>query len=278
MDSGNTWNPSGSPTQIWQNCAISADGSKFFAAVNGGLIYSSTNFGTNWFSIGAPSNSWSCLAVSADGTKLAAGAQNDRIYTSTNSGMPQPALSSPSNSWAAIASSADGSHLVATSSSGTYVSTNSGSNWTKYNIPGISTASSADGSKLIVCYADSSAKGQIFISTNYGITWNNNSPSIGWLSVASSADGNELWVGQNQGIWICRSTPSPQLNLAPSDTNLALSWLVPSTNFVLQQNSDLATTNWVALTNTTTLNLTNLQNQVLLSPTNSSGFFRLIAQ
>lgn len=281
MDLGNTWNPSGSPTQVWQACAISADGSKLFAAVNGGLIYSSTNFGTNWISIGVPSNSWSCLALSADGTKLAAGAQNDRIYISTNSAVPQPATSSPSNSWAAIASSADGSHLVATSSSGTYLSTNFGGNWMKSNINGVSVASSADGSKLIVCYSvhiNFQTFGYIYTSTNFGINWVTNSPNNYWFSVASSADGNEMLAGGNGYIYIYQSTPSPQLNLAPADTNLALSWLVPSTNFVLQQNLDLTTTNWVTLTPTPTLNLTNLQNEVMLCPSNSSGFFRLMAQ
>jgi hypothetical protein len=267
-DSGNTWNPTGSPIQNWRACAISADGSKLFAAVNGGLIYSSTNFGTNWISIGAPTNSWSCLALSADGTKLAAGAQNDRIYTSTNSGVPKPATSSPSNSWASIASSADGSHLVATCGVGTYVSTNSGGNWTKYNISGISAASSADGSKLIICN-----NSYIYTSTNFGMNWTTILPSKYWFSVASSADGCELLAGENQGIWIYQATPSPQLNLAPSDINLALSWLVPSTNFVLQQSTDLIS--WSSVTNAPALNLTNLQNQVTFPATSSIGFYRL---
>jgi hypothetical protein len=48
--------------------------------------------------------------------------------------------------------------------------------------------------------------------------------------------------------------------------------------FTLQQNSDLVTPNWMTLTNMPTLNLTNLQDEVTFSPTNSSSFFRLIAQ
>jgi hypothetical protein len=46
----------------------------------------------------------------------------------------------------------------------------------------------------------------------------------------------------------------------------------------LQQNLDLTTTNWVTLINTPALNLTNLHDEVTLSPTNRSGFYRLIAQ
>jgi hypothetical protein len=59
----------------------------------------------------------------------------------------------------------------------------------------------------------------------------------------------------------------------PSLTNLAVSWLVPSTNFVLQQSSDLIS--WAGVKDTPTLNLTNLLEQVILSPTNGNSFYRL---
>jgi hypothetical protein len=81
--------------------------------------------------------------------------------------------------------------------------------------------------------------------------------------------------GSFGGIYTWQTTPAPQLNLAASSTNLFLSWIVPSTNFVLQQSPDLIS--WEDVTNTTTLNLTNLQNQITLLPANSS-FFRLISQ
>lgn len=65
------------------------------------------------------------------------------------------------------------------------------------------------------------------------------------------------------------------MNITPTNGNLMLSWTVPSTNFVLQQDLDLTTTNWTDVTNTPTLNLTNLQDEVILSPIGSSGFYRL---
>jgi len=77
------------------------------------------------------------------------------------------------------------------------------------------------------------------------------------------------------GIWISQSTPAPQLNIATANINFALSWIVPSTNFVLQQNSDLGTTNWVTITNAPTLNLTNLHNEVTLPSPGSNVFYRL---
>jgi len=65
------------------------------------------------------------------------------------------------------------------------------------------------------------------------------------------------------------------LNITPVNNNLVLSWLLPSTDFVLQENLDLTTTNWVTLTNSPALNFNNLQNQVMLSPSHNSGFYRL---
>jgi len=89
-----------------------------------------------------------------------------------------------------------------------------------------------------------------------------------------SADGNKVVaVATPGGIWTGQTTPSPKLNLTPSPTNVTLAWTVPSTNFGLQQSADL--TSWADVTNPPVLNLTNLQNQVTLAPSNSSRFYRL---
>ncbi|MGB8368080.1 MAG: hypothetical protein ACLPYZ_09960 [Limisphaerales bacterium] len=135
-----------------------------------------------------------------------------------------------------------------------------------------SVASSADGTQL------AAVGPYVYTSTNSGATWVSNSLPAGMVGVASSADGNKLACASGSAIYTSYSIPSPQLDLTPTNGNLTLSWLVASTNFVLQQNSDLTTANWATLTNVPTLNLTNLQDQVILSPANSSGFFRLISQ
>jgi hypothetical protein len=98
-----------------------------------------------------------------------------------------------------------------------------------------------------------------------------------WRSVASSADGGKGIVvdASPGGIWGSQTTPAPQLNLSSSGSQLTASWLIPSTNFVLQQNLDLTTTNWTDVTNQPALNLANLQYQVRLSPSNGNGFYRL---
>jgi hypothetical protein len=78
------------------------------------------------------------------------------------------------------------------------------------------------------------------------------------------------------GIWAAHTLPTPSLNITPANGNLKLSWIVPSTDFVLRQSSDLA--GWSDVADAPGLNLTNLQNEVVLSPTNGCGFYRLKTQ
>jgi hypothetical protein len=174
-----------------------------------------------------------------------------------------------------------------------YTSPDSGATWTSNSLPAgqwTSIASSADGSKLVAAACSSNinygdGNGSIYISTNSGTTWTLNATGQRWGFVASSADGSKLVAliggGVSQGmievpyggIYTSQTTPSPRLNLTPATTNLTLAWTVPSTNFVMQQSADL--TSWTNMTNPPILNLTNLQNEVTLSPSNRSGFYRL---
>jgi photosystem II stability/assembly factor-like uncharacterized protein len=273
---GITWALTSLPQSVWRSCTSSADGTKLVAAIYDGLIYTSTNTGTTWQTNSTLVKNWSCLASSADGTKLAAGASGDKIYTSTNAGLSWTApFNCPVNSWNAIASSADGTHLVATCSSGTYISSNSGGIWTTSKIGGVSAASSADGSKLIIC----ANTANVCISTNFGISWVTNIfLNQTCSSAALSADGDELVVGASGGggLWVASSILSPRLILAQTNGSLALSWLIPSTNFVVQQSPDLIS--WSSITDQPALNLTNLNYEMNFAPSNAGGFFRLVSQ
>jgi hypothetical protein len=288
----------------WTAVALSADGVKAVAVNAGpaygqgvpGGIYTSTNSGMTWSETLAPSNTWSCVASSADGTILAAailGSSLPRVpvYVSTNSGATwAPTACPPNMQCTAIASSADGRELIVggfdgetTGAGMLYTSTNSGNTWISNSVPlferWYGVASSADGTRLV---AVSQYYGGIFTSTNSGMTWISNSlpNNLNWLSVASSADGTKLAAAcpgspSGGGIYTLESTPTPQLNSTLINGNLALSWLIPSTNFVVQQNSDLTTANWSGVTNVPVLNLTNLQYQVALPATAGNAFFRL---
>ena len=307
---GAIWTSNSAPNETWTSVASSADGNKLVAVAGVdayGAVGSisatciSTNEGATWTQTSAPTNYWVSVASSADGTKLVAASMMDTadenpglVYLSTNSGGTWTQSSAPSNAWSCVASSADGSKLAATcfpgalvnrdltSAGSIYTSTDSGLTWTSNNVPDQgwqAIASSADG-RLLVAGVNG---GQIYSSTNSGATWTTNiAPNGVWNSFASSADGSKLVGvalnfygidGLSDGIYTSQTTPAPQLNLASSGSNLTASWVVPSTNFVLQQSFDLA--GWTDVTNPPVLNLTNLQDEAMLSPTNSSGFYRL---
>ena len=296
-NSGATWDtrhvvtgiPVGS-SGYWSAVNLSADGTKLVVAENSstwsgiqfpGSIYTSTNSGATWNS--GPSGYWSSVASSADGTKLVAAefvlaGQGRGIYTSTDSGATWTATGPlyPYLAWTSIASSADGAKLVAAFGfGGIYTSTDSGATWAQAtNGPsGALVASSADGSKLVASFGG----GGIYTSTDSGATWAQTTNGPSGALVASSADGSKLVAAvSGGGIYTLQTTPAPVLNIIPSSDNLAFSWLVSSTNFVLQQSSDLCTANWTDVTNNTpTLNLTNLQNQVALPRPSGNAFYRL---
>ena len=212
------------------------------------------------------------------------GSHNSAVGVSTNWGITWTTNYFPDSAsfyCSAIAASSDASKLIAARlniNGGTgsiYTSTNSGTTWLSNNVAiskWFSVASSADGTTLTAVVFG----GRIYGSTNSGANWNQMSSSIqNWQTVASSADGNKLEAGISFGsIWTSQTTPAPTLNLTPTN-GLQLSWLIPSTNFVLQQNSDLTVTSWSDVTNVPVLNLTTLQNQVTLPRPAGNSFFRL---
>jgi len=284
------------PKAEWNSVASSADGANLtVVAVNVPAIYTSNNSGTDWTrqTNGLAGAGFDYIACSADGNKLiaAAGGPGDgHLYTSTNSGADwMQASNAPVANWYSVASSADGNQLLACSYFGgnVYLSTNAGVNWTQTSLPTNdwnSVASSADGTKLVALANSDSAtvgvgSGGIWTSTDSGISWvSNKVQSAAWTCAAMSADGNEVIAGVGfpstiGEIYVSQTTPLPVLNFNPCSTNFALSWIIPSTNFVLQESADLIS--WVHVTNAPTLNLTNLQNQIIQSPSNGSGFYRL---
>jgi hypothetical protein len=268
----------------------SADGETLVGITGSGVSVSS-DAGNTWTSYGTSIGygNLTCLGASADGTKLVAGSFYNSVYTSSDSGVTWnttgPAFELQ---WGAVASSVDGNKLVAATFTSSTVYTNgsyesvggpiyssadAGLTWTQTTAPSLSwqsMASSADGTVLIAA----ASPGPIYTSTNCGEDWlPADAPCTNWNSVACSADGKKLYaVASGGGIWTFQTAPAPQLNInVTNGANLA--WIIPSTNFVLQQSADLAS--WSAVTNVPVLNLTNLQNQVVLPLSDGSAFFRL---
>ena len=296
-NSGFDWNVTSAPSNSWVSVVSSADGTTLAAAANGDGIYISTNSGLDWTESDAPITNWNSIACSADGTKEIA-ANGSQVWISEDSGATWTQTDLPSENWAVVCSSADGQRLFAGASSGpNATSTDSGTSWTTNNYFSAFFAmqSSADGNKLVAAALYGVLPGGryfsgIFISTDLGVDWIQET-NLSATALASSADGNKLAVctpasltvilpggrmiteGSTTSIYTSFTTPSPQLNITPSNSSFALSWVVPSTNLVMQQSSNLAS--WSDLTNTPVLNLTNLQDQITVSPSNSSGFYRL---
>lgn len=65
----------------------------------------------------------------------------------------------------------------------------------------------------------------------------------------------------------------PVLTITPSGNQLSISWPLIWTNALLQQNANLATANWIPVTNS--VNIVNDQFQVTVTPGGTSEFFRL---
>ena len=306
-DLGTTWATNSVPNNgvpySWYQIAISADGNKLFASANG-YIYISADLGVTWVSNSIPPIGYTAVSVasSANGTKLVAAANYPgQIFMSTNMGVTWTLVNFPWDvTLDSIACSADGSTWVvgggaAGDGSGIFVTTDSGATWISNGVPALghvywsSVASSADGSTLVGVATsqnlDSKGASLIFTSTNFGMTWiQADAPVKAWRGVASSADGCRLvglagnWsviIPPYPGsIYTAQIMPAPRVNITPLAGEFTLSWLVPSTNFVLQSSADLSS--WMDLTNQPVLNLTKLQNEISLPLSGGNGgFYRL---
>ena len=311
-DSGVDWSSNNTVNEQWYSTASSADGTKLVAVGNTtdpdddddtsdqiGVVYTSADSGNTWVSNSLPAVSlyWYSVASSADGNKLVVVSQDGLICTSTNAGTTwQQPVNAPgtNNIWDSVASSADGRRLVAVSqyaapadTGSIYTSTNAGLTWTSNNAPSLvwkSVASSADGTRLVAVAFNDSTGGEIFFSTNGGTSWTQESTGNyqNFASVAMTPDGDRMFAingggisGSPGSVYTAGFTPAPVLKSTLSRSNVMLAWTVPSTNFGLQQKLNLTAASWVTLTNQPTLNLTNLQNQVTLPLSGSSGFYRL---
>jgi hypothetical protein len=289
-NSGATWTACNAPKETWQCLASSANGVNLTAVAlydtsypaNPGPVYTSTNSGGSWKLDNVPTANWRTVVSSADGTRLVAMGSTGGlgpVYISTDAGRTWTHSSAPFVNWSSVTASADGSRLIACAYGGGLY-TNWGTAWIQSS--GLSltntlhVAASVDGTKLVLA----AYNGGIYSTTNFGIIWTSNcAPIQKWGTVASSADGTKLVaVVFGGGVWTCQNapspaTPSPQLTLTHSLSDLTLAWTVPATNFLLQQSGDLVS--WENLTNNPVLNLTNLQNQVTLPPSSGNCFYRL---
>ena len=276
-DSGMTWTSNSLPNATGQSLSLrcSADGTKLVVAGTLGLVWVSTNSGAAWTTpANAPIAPWQGMASSSDGSKVFLVGSTNFMYRSIDYGFTWQSNSVPGvTNWNGIASSADGTKLAAVAGGpyvgefgvGIFISTNGGNTWAQdtnqlfATVPGYSEGliggqvgivSSADGAKLVLI------------------------PGIFYYTESSVVTYEDV---PTDLVFTSYTPPSPrlQLQLSAPGTNLMLSWPASATNFVLQQNGDMTTTNWTTMTIAVALNYSNLQYEASFSPTNGSGFFRL---
>jgi|SRR5271166_508473 len=136
----------------------------------------------------------------------------------------------------------------------------------------------------------------IFVSSDSGTSWARvptqglSDPLVmNWSAIAISADGCKLvgsvtaYSSQSEppspgAIFSFQYAPAPRLDIASSDGNLLISWIIPSATFHLQQSPDLTKTNWIAVPGTPVLDYSTLRNHIIVPPTPLKMFYRLVSQ
>jgi hypothetical protein len=188
-NSGSSWAAAALSGQSIYHIAMSADGTKIFAAPRYNQIFKSTDSGATWAPSGSISQLWTSVACSADGTYAVAGNETG-VWTTSDGGTTwtHRAVTAP-RLWIGAGISADGSKMVISCVDLIYTSADYGVTWTlRRNSPGVvfnRAAMSADGTRLFV----TASPGQIMVSTDSGATWTPTGPSAGWSGVSCASDG-----------------------------------------------------------------------------------------
>jgi hypothetical protein len=286
-NAGTTWAMAfAQPPEGLTLVASSADGTKLVTASSiidihtVPILYASTNSGAKWTNAKASSftQPWVALTISADGNKFAGAVQseftgltNGIIYTSTNGSSTWMTNAAPSQVfYTCLSSSVNGNELLAANSGGLLITTNAGSGWMVLsNAPPMNQIACSTNGRVVFGLGN----GQIYSSINTGATWiTNTAPLTNWVAIAVSAHGDRgVAAVSGGGIYILQ--PYPQLSLTNAAKKILILWPTNYSGFGLQQSTNLATTNWFAVTNVPAIS--NGLYQINLPTTNRQLFFRL---
>ena len=221
-----TSNDSYDNTLTWKAIDSSTSGEKLVACVYGGNIWTSTDSGDTWTEdadVGLTKN-WNDLTSSNTGAEIYSIVKNGYIWKSTDTGsnwtqLTDSAINSAKD-WEAISTDKNGEYTAAVVYGGyIYISDNSG-NWTEItststqNWKGISVSSQSGQRIFAAAYG-----GNIWKSTNYGVTWtmiegdisstkNWNDISVNKIGrkMAAVVYGGNIWISTNYGNnWVEKS-------------------------------------------------------------------------
>jgi len=164
-----------------------------------------------------------------------------------------------------------------------FVSTNWGSSWPQTVAPvsnWVTVASSADGRTLVAAGSGVSSLGHLYLSTDFGGTWNQTNVLLTHQSSVAISEHSTKLVAADFGghTYTLHPSPfpqSPSLGSKISAGNVIVSWLVPSVNLVLQQNTNPTSSNWPDGTAAPALSPVNLNDEVTVPNADSPMFYRL---
>ena len=228
-DGGNSWiDRTTSGARGWYSISSNSDGSLLFAVDNdnyfprengsGGFIYRSSDFGATWETVTvAGQHIWTSISVSPDGLNVIASAYRNHIYTSNDGGITWYDRGSPDDTpngqgvsaFPSAAQSFDGIHIIALENGDAdggniFASGDGGRSWSGTESPYTnwqSVTSNSDGSRLAaIAYQRNTSFGDIYTSSDFGLTWTDKTSAIGplaWSSIASSFDGAHLATTAN---------------------------------------------------------------------------------
>jgi hypothetical protein len=217
-DYGNNWLNVSNRNELiqnWTGVGVSDNGQYQIACFQPGFVYMSNNYGFNWMKTTAPEASWYGVSISGNGQyQLAVSNEyksdaNSNVYLSTDFGIKWESKLN-SKLWLNCAISYNGNVMSAIAFSDAnevdengilpvgsiYISNNFGINWrTEPIIKDYFTnvCMSNNGKYILVsandCNYGPSLPRPLYLSSDYGNTWNTINLYDSWISVAMSYDG-----------------------------------------------------------------------------------------
>jgi len=203
----------------WYSVSMSSTGQYQSAVVNGGNIWTSSDYGVNWTerTTGA-TRGWMSISSSSTGQYQTAMVWNGNIWTSSNFGVNwvdrTTGTTAVNKNWRSVSLSSTGQYQTAVATyNNIWVSSDFGVNWvdrttgtTAENNNWYSVSISSTGQYQTAVVTSS---GNIWVSSNFGVNWVDRTTGTtgankDWYSVSLSSTGQyqtALWFGASGNIW-----------------------------------------------------------------------------
>jgi hypothetical protein len=227
-DYGVTFVKTTAPNSAWNGLCVCRNGEMVFAAINGGQVYKTGDYGATWQILSAsPSSDWYIMGGSETG-KYVVSVSNSFVRVSKDGGATWANVSTANStlnySWIprmgqyvyALTNGGKIQRMGTGANLGDMVACPSGTYTTGYNWKGtdtlavaynsgqqwVSVAANQQGGKYVL--SCDFVSGTVVMSTNYGVTWAAVSglPTGSWQRVALSADGRFMYAANfGSTIW-----------------------------------------------------------------------------